>query len=109
MKRQNTTPNVPNSYDLADKQKALYLNAKPTVQVTETCLVPTTQSPLWTSSEVMALLRVNRATLCRYCRDGVIPHMRMPDSTYRFDRNQVLKWIDDRSINTDQEKAVTDN
>ncbi len=38
-----------------------------------------------TSSEVMAILRINRATLCRYCRASLIPHTRMPDQSYRFD------------------------
>src|SRR5258708_40286041 len=30
-----------------------------------------------TSTEVMAILRINRATLCRYCRASLIPHVRM--------------------------------
>jgi hypothetical protein len=46
-----------------------------------------------TSAEVMAILRINRATLCRYCRLGVLPHMRMPDNSYRFNRKSIQIWI----------------
>jgi predicted DNA-binding transcriptional regulator AlpA len=53
-----------------------------------------------TSSEVMALLRINRATLCRYCRSSIIPHphTRMPDASYRFDPNAIQTWIAQRTV-----------
>ena len=52
-----------------------------------------------TSAEVMSLIRINRATLCRYCRLGLLPHMRMPDNSYRFDRHPIQAWISVR-LNT---------
>jgi Helix-turn-helix domain len=51
-----------------------------------------------TSSEVMAILRINRATLCRYCRQGLIPHLRMPDLSYRFDPVALQGWLRERSV-----------
>jgi hypothetical protein len=55
----------------------------------------TSESSLLTSTEVTSLLRVNRATLCRYCRLGMLPHTRMPNQSYRFDRNLIRSWIAD--------------
>jgi predicted DNA-binding transcriptional regulator AlpA len=57
----------------------------------------TTES-MMTSTEVMALIRINRGTLSRYCRRGVLPHMRMPDNSYRFERNSIQTWIAQRTI-----------
>ncbi|MEG9437563.1 helix-turn-helix domain-containing protein [Edaphobacter sp. HDX4] len=57
----------------------------------------TPESPMWTSSEVMALLRIKRATLCGYCRKGLIPHLRMPDNSYRFNSAAIRAWIASRS------------
>jgi Helix-turn-helix domain len=51
-----------------------------------------------TSTEVMALLRINRATLCRYCRRGLIPHLRMPDNSYRFPLGKLNEWLRQRSV-----------
>jgi len=51
-----------------------------------------------TSTEVMAILRINRATLCRYCRQGLIPHLRMPDLSYRFDPVALQGWLRERSV-----------
>jgi predicted site-specific integrase-resolvase len=51
-----------------------------------------------TSTEVMAMLRINRATLCRYCRRGILPHLRMPDQSYRFERNSIQTWVAQRTI-----------
>jgi hypothetical protein len=53
---------------------------------------------MWTSTEVMAVLRINRATLCRWCRAGIIPYTRMPDNSYRFDTKAIQMWIADRSL-----------
>jgi predicted site-specific integrase-resolvase len=51
-----------------------------------------------TSSEVMAILRINRAPLCRYCRQGLIPHLRMPDLSYRFDPLALEGWLRQRTV-----------
>jgi len=49
-----------------------------------------------TSSEVMDLLRVTRATLCGWCRAGKVPHLRMPDNSYLFDP-RIANWLSDRA------------
>ncbi len=59
---------------------------------------PLDRQPLLTTNEVMALLRINRATLCRYCRAGRISHIRMPDATYRFDAAAVQAWLQERTV-----------
>jgi predicted site-specific integrase-resolvase len=50
-----------------------------------------------TTTEVMAILRVTRATLCSWCRAGKVPHVRMPDSSYLFDAGAITTWIAHRS------------
>lgn len=59
---------------------------------------PSNRQSLMTSNEVMAMLRVNRATLCRYCRDGKIPHIRMPDTSYRSDPDAMQEWLRERTL-----------
>ena len=59
---------------------------------------PLNRQPLMTSNEVMALIRVNRATLCRYCRKGQIPYIRMPDSSYRFNAAAMHDWVSERTF-----------
>jgi hypothetical protein len=55
-----------------------------------------------TSSEVMAILRINRVTLCRYCRASLIPHVRMPDLSYRFDPVSLRNWLRERTMAIDE-------
>ena len=50
------------------------------------------------TTEVMAVLRINRATLCRYCRASLIPHIRMPDLSYRFDPVALQGWLSQRTV-----------
>jgi hypothetical protein len=50
------------------------------------------------TNEVMAVLRINRATLCRYCRASLIPHVRMPDLSYRFDPVALQDWLSQRTV-----------
>jgi excisionase family DNA binding protein len=56
-----------------------------------------TFSPLLTTSEAMAMLRITRATLCSWCRQGLVPHMRMPDGAYRFRGADLEQWLGDRA------------
>ena len=58
---------------------------------------PDTRPSMLTSSEVMQLLRITRATLCRYCRNGLIPHIRMPDQSYRFHSDAIDAWLTQRT------------
>ena len=50
------------------------------------------------TTEVMAILRINRATLCGYCRASLIPHIRMPDFSYRFDPVALHGWLSERTV-----------
>jgi Helix-turn-helix domain len=50
-----------------------------------------------TTSEVMELLRITRATLCGWCRGGRVPHMRMPNNSYLFDPVRIATWMSDRA------------
>jgi predicted site-specific integrase-resolvase len=43
------------------------------------------------------MLGINRATLCRWCRRAILPHIRMPDASYRFARDAIRDWIDQRT------------
>lgn len=56
------------------------------------------RQPLLTTNEMMAMLRLNRATLCRYCRSGKIPHIRMPDASYRFNPTAIEEWLTERTV-----------
>jgi predicted site-specific integrase-resolvase len=49
------------------------------------------------STEVMSLLRINRATLCRWCRKGILPNIRMQDGSYRLGSTQLQAWVGERS------------
>jgi excisionase family DNA binding protein len=51
-----------------------------------------------TTSEAMAVLRVKRATLCRWCRAGAIPFTRMPNTSYRFDAGALAAFLRQRSV-----------
>jgi excisionase family DNA binding protein len=51
-----------------------------------------------TTTEALALLRVKRATLCRWCRASAIPFVRMPDMSYRFDSAALADWLKQRTV-----------
>jgi len=53
-------------------------------------------SKLLTTKEVMDLLGVSRTTLWRLRKDEGLPSFKV-GGTYRFDRNEVLKWIEGSS------------
>jgi hypothetical protein len=46
----------------------------------------------------MAILCIKRATLCGYCRASLIPHVRMPDLSYRFDPVALQGWLSQRTV-----------
>ena len=43
------------------------------------------RKPMLTTTELMALLRVTRGTLCGWARKGLVPSTRLPDNSYLFD------------------------
>jgi hypothetical protein len=53
---------------------------------------------LLTTAELMELLSRNRATVCSWCRQGKIPHFRLPDQSYMFDPVLIAGWLMDRFI-----------
>lgn len=50
---------------------------------------------LLTVAELAAFLNVNDQTLRKWCVQGRIPHGRL-EGSYRFDRDQVQAWLDER-------------
>jgi predicted DNA-binding transcriptional regulator AlpA len=48
--------------------------------------------------ELMEILPYTRATLCGWCREGKVPHARMPDNSYLFDPGKILAWLNERSL-----------
>jgi hypothetical protein len=50
-----------------------------------------------TTSEVMAIIRKSRNTLCGYVRDGVLSAIRMGDG-YLFDPQVIADWLDARVV-----------
>jgi excisionase family DNA binding protein len=57
-----------------------------------------TRKEMMTTTEIMALLRITRGTLCGWCRAGKLPHMRLPDNSYLFDPGTVSTWMQKRTI-----------
>lgn len=57
----------------------------------------TQRKTLLESAEVMDIFRVTRQTLCGWCRASKIPHVRMPDGSYRFDPGAIAAWMADRA------------
>jgi excisionase family DNA binding protein len=54
-----------------------------------------TRASLLTGAEVMALLGVTRNTLCRWCRTGLIPFLRVGKDN-RFDPTALAAWLETR-------------
>jgi DNA-binding transcriptional MerR regulator len=52
---------------------------------------------MMTTSEVMALARVTRATLCGWVRKNLIPAIRMPDNSYLYDPAAIADWLEQRT------------
>jgi len=51
-----------------------------------------------TSTDVLAILPITRATLCKWCRASKLPHFRLPDHSYIFDPVQLADWMLEREI-----------
>jgi excisionase family DNA binding protein len=49
------------------------------------------------TTEVMAILRVTRQTLCGWVRDGVIPAVRIGKGNV-FDPSSLATWLEARSL-----------
>lgn len=54
------------------------------------------RNTLLTTAELMVLLSYNRATVCSWCRRGLIPHFRMPNQSYAFDPALIAGWLTER-------------
>jgi excisionase family DNA binding protein len=53
-----------------------------------------TQPLLLTTSEVARKLRVDAATVRRWCIDGHIPHVRLPSGVYRFHSDDIDRLVE---------------
>jgi predicted site-specific integrase-resolvase len=58
------------------------------------------RTTMLTTSEVMALIRVTRATLCGWVRKSLIPATRMPDNSYLFCPAAIASWMEQRTTVT---------
>ena len=54
-------------------------------------------TPLITSRELAAELRVSYQTCCAWTKAGKVPAIRMPDGSWRYRRAEIDKWMSDRS------------
>jgi excisionase family DNA binding protein len=48
---------------------------------------------LITAEEVASMLNLSRATVWRWCRDGMIPHRRLAGRTILFCPKEIERWI----------------
>jgi excisionase family DNA binding protein len=64
----------------------------------QTAASPST--PLLTTSEAMAFLKVSRNALCKWVRDGRIPAVTLPNGAYRFDPDQFLNRLPGLPVTT---------
>jgi excisionase family DNA binding protein len=53
---------------------------------------------LLTTAEVARMLRVNRATVTRYARLGLLPFVRLPSGVYRFRREDIEALLRRESV-----------
>lgn len=57
-----------------------------------------------TYREAAQLLKVSARTLERWTREGLVPYVRLPQrgrwSGVRFSRNQLLRWLRQRTVRT---------
>ena len=57
-----------------------------------------------TYREAAQLLKVSARTLERWTREGLVPYVRLPQrgrwSGVRFSRNQLLRWLQQRTVRT---------
>ena len=57
-----------------------------------------------TYNEAAHLLKVSARTLERWTREGLVPYIRLPQrgrwSGVRFSRNQLLRWLRQRTVRT---------
>jgi excisionase family DNA binding protein len=51
---------------------------------------------LLTTGEVMSFLGISRQTICAWVRSSKLEAIRMPDSTYRFERAYIFSWLEAR-------------
>lgn len=63
-----------------------------------------TDEQVLTYREAAQLLKVSARTLERWTREGLVPYIRLPQrgrwSGIRFSRNQLLRWLRQRTVRT---------
>ena len=50
------------------------------------------------TTEVMAILRRSKNTVCKWVRENDLPAFRMPDHSYLFDPLQLLQWLEKQQL-----------
>lgn len=50
------------------------------------------------TTEVMAILRRSKNTVCKWVREDGLPAFRMPDHSYLFDPLQLLQWLEEQQV-----------
>ena len=62
------------------------------------------EGDILTYDEAARLLKVSARTLERWTREGLVPYIRLPQrgrwSGVRFSRNQLLRWLRQRTVRT---------
>lgn len=56
-------------------------------------------NPLLTNQDVMELLNVNERTLYEYREKQGLPYFKLNQRTFRYERDMVLKWLEERLEN----------
>ena len=63
---------------------------------------PSIPEEILTYKEAARLLKISARTLERWTREGLIPYIRLPErgtwSGVRFSRNQLLRWLRQRTV-----------
>jgi len=62
------------------------------------------ESTLLTDGEAADLLRMLRTRLVRLAKQGRVPHVLLPDGELRFDRADLLVWIQEHKYGTEVSK-----
>ena len=64
-----------------------------------------TPDKLMTAAEVAEFLSVSEHTVYRWCKSRKIPHFNL-NSTYRFNLQELQKWLDSKHQKGDSEKPL---
>jgi excisionase family DNA binding protein len=59
------------------------------------------------AEEVGELLRVDKQRVYEITRRGLLPHIKIADRQYRYDRAAILKWIENGGNRKENEQNST--